>query len=86
VARTLAGILAFECGDDVLRDLAIVSVKPAPNSARLLVTFTLPPGRNSAETDLIAERLDSARPMLRCQVAAAIHRRKVPDLLFRFDG
>ena len=37
VARTLMAVFA-DCGDDVLRDLLIESVTPAPNTARLLVT------------------------------------------------
>src|SRR5262245_66214983 len=37
VARTLNGAFA-DSGDEVLRDLAVVAVTPAPNSTRLLVT------------------------------------------------
>jgi hypothetical protein len=37
VARTLNGAFA-DSGDAVLRDLAVIAVTPAPNSARLLVT------------------------------------------------
>ena len=40
VARTLQAVLAGETGDDLLRELQVESVVPAPTSARLLVTLT----------------------------------------------
>ncbi|MGH7173147.1 MAG: ribosome-binding factor A [Gemmataceae bacterium] len=79
VARTLMGVFA-DCGDDVLRDLLIESVTPAPNASRLLVTvLPIVP----IETAVVLERLEHARRKLRAEAAAAIHRRRAPDLLFR---
>jgi ribosome-binding factor A len=78
VARTLAGVFA-ECADDVLRDLAVQSVVPAPNTSRLLVT--LAPDRS--ETEHLTEHLRRARGKLRSEVAAVINRRRMPDLVFR---
>ncbi len=83
VARTLAAVLAGECGDDLLRDLVVESVTPAPNAGRLLVTVSLAPSADPALADSAAERLERARGRLRAEVAAAVHRRRVPDLLFR---
>ncbi len=79
VARTLSGAFA-ECGDDVLRDLVIESVTPAPNASRLLVTVrrTVP-----VETAVVLEHLQRARAKLRTEAAAAINRRRASDLLFR---
>ena len=78
IAQTLADVLAG-CGDDVLRDLLVESVAPAPTSARLLVTVRRP-------ADVIDEtvyaRLTAARGLFRHEIAAAIHRRKTPDLTF----
>jgi ribosome-binding factor A len=79
VARTLAAVLA-ESADDVLRDLAVEGVVPAPNSGRLLVTVS--PAEPSA-ADEAALRLEAAHGRLRSEVAAAIHRRRAPDLVFR---
>jgi hypothetical protein len=80
VADALSLILG-ECGDDVLRDLLVESVRPFPTSARLLVTVS------SAGADTagicVAERLERARGKLRSEIAAVIHRRRVPDLVFR---
>jgi len=83
VARTLASLFAGECGDDVLRDLLVESVVPAPSSARLLVTVILAPTAPAVSPDMIAERLDRARGLLRSEVAAAVVRRRAPDLVFR---
>ena len=79
VERTLLGVFA-ECGDDVLRDLVIDSVTPAPNAARLLVTVrrTVP-----LETTVVLEHLQRARGKLRTDAVAALHRRRAPDLLFQ---
>ena len=81
VARTLSAVLAG-CGDGVLRDLLVVSVTPAPNSSRLLVTLAPAPG-SSADPARVSERLEGARGLLRREVAAAIHRRRVPDLTYQ---
>lgn len=81
VADTLALVLA-ECGDDVLRDLVVVSVRPAPTSVRLLVTVARGAGV-AEDAAQIAGRLEGARGKLRSEVAAAVHRRKAPDLTFR---
>jgi ribosome-binding factor A len=79
VARTLLSVFA-ECGDDVLRDLVIESVTPAPNTARLLVTVrrTVP-----VETEVVLHHLQRARGKLRTETVAAINRRRAPDLLFQ---
>lgn len=79
VARTLTGVFA-DCGDDVLRDLVIESVTPAPNASRLLVTVRLPV---SLEPAVVLEHLDHARAKLRLEAIVAINRRRAPDLLFR---
>jgi ribosome-binding factor A len=79
VERTLSGVFV-ELGDEVLRDLLIDSVTPAPNAARLLVTVRKPPGIN---TDAVLEHLQRAHGKLRAEAVAALHRRRAPDLLFR---
>lgn len=79
VARTLMAVFA-DCGDEVIRDLCVEAVTPAPNASRLLVTVRpLVP----IETAVVLERLEHARAKLRLEAVAAIHRRRAPDLLFR---
>jgi ribosome-binding factor A len=80
VMDTLAYALAWECRDEVLQDLVIVSVTPAPNSSRLLVTVRQPP---DCDPDVVLEHLQRATGMLRAEVAAAIHRKCVPELTFQ---
>ena len=79
IARTLSLVLA-ECGDDVLRELAVESVQPAPTSARLLVTLSAP---ESTDEATVLRRVERAGGLLRREVAAAINRRKTPELTFR---
>jgi ribosome-binding factor A len=79
IARTLSQVLT-ECGDDVLRDLLVESVQPAPTSVRLLVTLLTP---ESADMDAAMERVAAASGLLRREAVAAIHRRKAPELTFR---
>src|SRR5262249_40317508 len=78
VARTLNLVFA-ECGDDLLRELTVVSVQPAPNSSRLLVTVC----RTTADPTEVLGRLQGAHGLLRSEIAAAINRRKTPELTFR---
>ena len=82
VARTLSSLLA-ESEDDVLRDLLVVSVLPAPSSVRLLVTVAPSPAAVAVEAAAVLGRLERVRGRLRTEVAAAVHRRKAPDLTFR---
>lgn len=81
VAETLALVLA-DSGDAVLQNLLVESVRPWPTSARVLVTVT-PAIREGFEDETVAAHVEAARSRLRGEVAAAVHRRKVPDLLFR---
>jgi ribosome-binding factor A len=82
VERTLSAVLAGECDDDLLRDLVVLSVVPAPNAVRLLVTVAL---RASAGVPVeeALRRLLRAAGHLRSEVAAAVSRRKAPELAFR---
>jgi hypothetical protein len=79
VAQTLNQVLA-ECGDDLLRELFVEAVQPAPTSARLLVTLSAPDG---TELDQAMQRIVGAGGLLRHEATAAIHRRKAPELTFR---
>src|SRR5579859_5871271 len=82
VERTLGTVLAGGCGDAMLRDLLVVSVLPAPDSTRLLVTLSRS-SSDPAGTGEVLARLQRAHGLLRSEVAAAIHRRKVPELTFQ---
>jgi ribosome-binding factor A len=86
VARTLNGVLQGECGDECLRDLRVDSVLPFPSTARLLVTVALTSATATLDPFQVLEHLERAKGLLRGEVAAAVCRRKAPDLLFRVRG
>ncbi|MDD9940874.1 MAG: ribosome-binding factor A [Myxococcales bacterium] len=79
VQRALSEALLADFGDEVLNQLWVVQVDPAPTASRLLVWVAGPPG---VAADVILERLQRVSGALRTEVAAAIHRKRVPHLLF----
>lgn len=81
VQRTLSLSLA-QCHDEVLQNLYVQQVVPAPDSTRLLVLvwFTTP-GAAVPITDLLS-RLDRVHGFLRSEVAQAITRKRAPELSF----
>ncbi len=81
--RTLSAVLAGECGDDLLRELIVQSVEPAPNAVRLLVTVSLPHSAGDTNVETVLERLQTVASRLRSEVAGAVRRRRAPDLIFR---
>ena len=82
VAEALAAALAG-CGDGVLAGLQVTAVEPAPNAGRLLVTVAAAASAAERDAAVTAEHLRRAAGLLRSEVAAAIHRRKTPELAFR---
>lgn len=80
ISHTLGSVLAWESGDDLIRDLLVLSVDPAPDSTRVLVTISL---QTTADVSLVLEKLRQHSGRLRTEVAAAIHRKRVPELVFR---
>jgi ribosome-binding factor A len=81
VARTLMSVLPC-CGDDVLRDMEVIGVTPA-GAGRLLLTLGRLPSAPPVSSTVVLEHLGRAHGWLRNEVAAAVHRRKAPDLMFR---
>jgi ribosome-binding factor A len=82
VAQALSMILASEFDDDLLLDLTVLAVEPAPNESQLLVTVQL----DAAEVinrDEILDRLTQVAGFLRAEIAAAITRKRAPQLVFR---
>ena len=79
VQRILTLELAGFGGDEVLRDVYVVEVKPAAGSSQLLVAISVPP--MVAVVEVLAQ-LERAAPRLRAAVAAAITRKRAPELTF----
>lgn len=68
-----------------LREVEIVEVVPAPDSGRLAVLVRFDRGA-AVSPETIMTRLNLAVGACRAQIAAAITRKRVPDLVFRFVG
>ncbi|MBU1226563.1 MAG: hypothetical protein KJ698_05055, partial [Actinobacteria bacterium] len=83
VERRLSLVLVGELEDAVLEGLAVVAVTPVAGPSILLVEVALPPGRESADAATVIERLSAASGYLRREIAAAISRKKTPQLTFR---
>jgi ribosome-binding factor A len=82
VERTL--IVAFAaCTDAALRTLLVVAVEPAPDSARLLVTLAPASGQLDVDVGAQLKAIGAARGRLRAEVAAALQRKRTPELIFR---
>lgn len=75
VSEALAGI-----DDDVLLDVWVCSVEPAPDAGRLAILVEAP--RRISPEEVLA-RLDKFAGFLRSEVASAITRKRVPTLTFR---
>ena len=67
--------------DDVIDDLWLASVMPAPSAARLSVTLI--PSRDGIDPDVALERVREYADELREEVAAEVTRRRAPELVFR---
>lgn len=83
VAETLNYVLSGECDDDVLRNLYVVRVDPAPDVGQMMVTVAPLDPKGAAPPEVILARLAHASGQLRREVASSITRRKTPQLLFR---
>jgi ribosome-binding factor A len=81
-AETLDQVLSGETGDCRLACLRVVSVQPAPDTARLLVTVIADCAMEDFSRQKTEERLQASAGRLRTAVAAAITRRKAPTLTF----
>jgi len=81
IERALSYALG-DCDDDVTSSLVIQSVSPAPNAGRVLVLVSsLEP---DATPQVVLAALNRHLGKLRADVAAAITRRKAPELAFQF--
>jgi ribosome-binding factor A len=84
VALTLDEVLP-DCGDGVLQGLRVVDVAPFPDASRLLVTVASVDGRAEREhgAESVLGHLQHASGHLRCEVAAAVTRKRAPLLVYR---
>jgi ribosome-binding factor A len=79
VREALTWVLGSATGDDRLAACSVEAVEPLPGGNRLLVKVGVPPDVPASE---VLQRLSAAAPVLRTEVAQAITRRKVPELVY----
>jgi ribosome-binding factor A len=79
VQRALSLSLSGECDDDVLRSVYVEAVEPAPDASRVLVRLIVPRGIAPSQ---VLGRIERFRAKLRADVAAAITRKRAPELAF----
>ena len=70
-----------ELDDPVIDELVLVSVTPAPSSARVLVLLV--PSRDDLDIDSALACVHEVMDELREEVAAEITRKRAPELVFR---
>lgn len=72
-----------DSADERLHDLVVHSVSAGPDGARLLVAVVPTDPLDVDSIEQLYRALESARPWLRQQVAAEIHRKRTPELAFQ---
>ena len=82
VRRALDVAIGGECRDERVNELVVLEVLPDPTIRRLRVWLGAPAGATEADRYEFMERLFVARGFLRSRVAAAIHRKRTPELGF----
>lgn len=85
VERRLSLVLAGELEDQRLEGISIIDVTPVQGAALLCVHVALPPGKTNAEAAEVHQRLLAASGWLRREIAAAISRKKTPQLTFSIE-
>jgi ribosome-binding factor A len=80
VSRCLSGALENETADPVLSRLIVMAVEPDPHAGRLRVTVA--PREMGADGSDILRRLRTAKGFLRACLGGAVHRKRIPELVF----
>ena len=83
VADAVGWFLA-DADDPLLSELLVIDALPAPSAARVLVV--LAPARGEVDPAEATRRLAAVREEVREEVAAEVHRRRAPELVFRVEG
>lgn len=82
VERSAAATLASECESEALVGAVVASVEPAPDASRLRVTVVLVPGKSAEDLADARASLVRSTAVFREDVGRAIHRKRVPEIVF----
>lgn len=80
VVRALGLALAADFGDPALQELVVESAAPAPDASRLKVILRAPSAHSTAALADLETRVARVHGRLRREVAAAITRKRAPEL------
>lgn len=83
VEERLGLVFAGDIEDPLLQELYVAGVEPEPGGVNLVVRLALP--RPDISAVAVLQRLTALKTFLRAEIAAAIHRKKVPGLVFRVE-
>lgn len=75
-------VFAGDCDDPLLEGLYVQSVIAADRS-NLIVEIVLAKNADHLRLQAILQRLNAMRGFLRSEIAAAIHRKRTPQLMFQ---
>lgn len=81
IARSVESTLLGECEDEVLQNLSVDAVEPAPGNRMLVRLLVHAPGNRLSRDEVLA-RLDGVRPLLTARAQADASRRALPELTF----
>jgi len=81
-ARTLDYVLA-DCDDELMQSLSIASVRPAPDSSRLLITIIVDTPDGEFDCATVLSRLQNQTGRLRAELGRSINRKRVPSLSYQ---
>ena len=82
VRRTIELTLVGDCEDEVLQDLMVESVEPAPDDSRLRVVVSAHGAAAEVAPNEVMTHIEAARGLLQREVMNAISRKKAPELAF----
>ena len=67
-----------DCADDIVRDLMVEDVQPAPDASRLAVVVN-----TELSPRVVLKQLYRMYGYIRTEIASAINRKRVPELIFQ---
>ncbi|NUP10490.1 MAG: ribosome-binding factor A [Polyangiaceae bacterium] len=79
-AFEVLGLALSSLEDESFFDVELVGVEPAPDASRLAVVVRAPEGIDPAE---LLGKLERISGYLRRELAAALHRKRIPSVTFR---
>lgn len=81
IRRSLESTLVGECTDEVLQNISVESVEPAPGHRMIVMLMVHAPGTERSREEVMG-LVEASRPLLVRRVAEDVNRRSLPELTF----